>query len=60
MTICGQIRIAMDKKMRIFCAKLLTSMQGLEDSLVALMMQKEEFTSQQRFTHVGTHSKRKQ
>jgi hypothetical protein len=58
LTICGQIRIAMDKKMRIFCAKLLTSMQGLSDSLIALLMQKEEFTSQQRFTHVNTQSKK--
>lgn len=42
--ICKQIRMAMDKDMRIFCAQLLTEINDIDEQIVAQMMQKEEFT----------------
>ena len=34
LTICKQIRMAMDKEMRIFCAFLVTELQKIDDEVV--------------------------
>lgn len=41
----------MNKEMRIFCARLLTQIERVDNWIVAQMMQKEEFTFSQKFTH---------
>ena len=50
LTICKQIRMAMDKEMRIFCSFLLTELERIDDEIVVQMMQKEEFSMNQRFS----------
>jgi hypothetical protein len=44
----------MDKNMRIFCAGLLTQIDQIDEEIVVQMMAKEEFTFNQRFTHIGS------
>jgi hypothetical protein len=46
--------MAMDKDMRIFCANLLTELDMIDDEIVVQMMQKEEFTMNQRFSQIGS------
>lgn len=52
--ICKQIRGAMDKQMRIFCANLLTEIDQIDDKIVIQMMAKEEFTFNQKFVQIGS------
>jgi hypothetical protein len=52
--LCKQIRQAMDKDMRIFCAKLLTQLDNIDEDDINQMMQKEEFTFNQKFTEIGS------
>ena len=52
--ICKQIRMAMDKEMRIFCSFLLTELEKIDDDIVVQMMQKEEFSMNQRFSQIGS------
>ena len=44
----------MDKNMRIFCARLLTQIENIEEDNINQMMQKEEFTFNQKFTEIGS------
>ena len=46
--------MAMDKRMRIYCARLVTQIKDIEDSIVAQMMTKEEITSTQKFVSIGS------
>ncbi|TNV86907.1 hypothetical protein FGO68_gene4412 [Halteria grandinella] len=49
--LCTQIR-AMDKIMRIYCAELLQELQGIPESSIIQMLQKESFF-QQKFVQIG-------
>ena len=51
--------MAMDKQMRIYCARLLTQIKSLDDKIVAQMMAKEEITSNQKFMSVTGGKKNK-
>ena len=44
----------MDKEMRIFCSFLLTELEKIDDDIVVQMMQKEEFSMNQRFSQIGS------